>query len=287
VLHPGDTLLVEAHPSFAEQHKNSRDFFLVSALDGSTPPRHERAFLSLVILALMVVGITLVDQFSDLITQYNLPFNNLLCVMLAAAAMVGTRCLSVETARKSIEWETLLAIASALVLGVALQKTGTAEYTARYLLQFSQDNPLIALSIIYFATLLATELITNNAAAALMIPFAISTANALEVSYVPFAIAVMMAASNGFATPIGYQTHLMVYGPGGYRFSDYLKIGVPLDILIGVVTIVLTPIFFPLVKLEKTVEPPAKSAIREVDAGPLAGTVLSRFHHQQRAVSVF
>ena len=93
-----------------------------------------------------------------------------------------------------------------------------------------------------------TELITNNAAAALMFPFALATANKLEVSYMPFVITVMMAASAGFATPIGYQTNLMVYGPGGYRFSDYLKVGVPLDILIGIVTVTIAPLAFPFTK---------------------------------------
>jgi di/tricarboxylate transporter len=88
-------------------------------------------------------------------------------------------------------------------------------------------------------------LVTNNAAAALMFPFALTTASQLGVSYMPFMIAIMMAASAGFATPIGYQTNLMVYGPGGYKFSDYLKIGVPLDILIGIVTILLAPLAFP------------------------------------------
>jgi di/tricarboxylate transporter len=94
-------------------------------------------------------------------------------------------------------------------------------------------------------TLVATELITNNAAAALMFPFALATSQQLGVSYMPFVVAVMMAASAGFATPIGYQTNLMVYGPGGYRFSDYVKIGVPLDLLIMAVTVALAPIAFP------------------------------------------
>jgi di/tricarboxylate transporter len=94
-------------------------------------------------------------------------------------------------------------------------------------------------------TLIVTELITNNAAAALMFPFAMATAAKLNVSFMPFVIVVMMAASAGFATPIGYQTNLMVYGPGGYKFSDYLKIGIPLDLLVFAVTIALTPLIWP------------------------------------------
>jgi di/tricarboxylate transporter len=99
--------------------------------------------------------------------------------------------------------------------------------------------------LIYFITLVVTELITNNAAAALMFPFALATARTLGVSYLPFVIAVMMAASAGFATPIGYQTNLMVYGPGGYRFSDYVKVGVPLDLLVMAVTVAIAPFAFP------------------------------------------
>jgi di/tricarboxylate transporter len=106
-------------------------------------------------------------------------------------------------------------------------------------------NAVLALALIYLVTLVVTELITNNAAAALMFPFALATAQRLDVSYLPFVIAVMMAASAGFATPIGYQTNLMVYGPGGYRFSDYLKVGVPLDLLVMAITVVIAPLAYP------------------------------------------
>ena len=130
----------------------------------------------------------------------------------------------------------LLAIAASFALGAALDKSGAAKMIADTTTALAGGHPWIALAIIYFVTLIVTELITNNAAAALMFPFALATARQLDVNYMPFVITVMMAASAGFATPIGYQTNLMVYGPGGYRFSDYLKVGVPLDILIGIVT---------------------------------------------------
>ena len=99
--------------------------------------------------------------------------------------------------------------------------------------------------MVYFVTLVVTELITNNAAAALMFPFALATSQNLGVSYLPFVIAVMMAASAGFATPIGYQTNLMVYGPGGYKFSDYVKVGVPLDLLVMAITVAVAPWAYP------------------------------------------
>ena len=106
-------------------------------------------------------------------------------------------------------------------------------------------GPWGVLAGVYFTTLLFTELVTNNAAAALAFPIARAAAEGLDVNFMPFAIAIAMAASAGFATPLGYQTHLMVYGPGGYRFSDFLRIGVPLDLLVMAVTVSLAPVFFP------------------------------------------
>ena len=230
VLRPGDTLLLEAHPSFADQQRNSRDFYLVSRLEDSQPPRHDRAFIAVAILLGMVLAVSL--------TQIGM----FKASMLAAGLMLITRCCTVTVARRSVDWEVLLAIAASFAIGDALEKTKAADMIAGGLIQLTLDSPWATLAVVYFVTLVVTELITNNAAAALMFPMAIATAKNLDVSYMPFVIVVMMAASAGFATPIGYQTNLMVYGPGGYRFSDYLKIGVPLDILIGVITVALAPL---------------------------------------------
>jgi di/tricarboxylate transporter len=233
VLRAGDTLLVEAHPSFADQQRNSRDFFLVSRLEGSTPPRHDRALLAVGLLAAMVV----VASFDWL--------SMLKASMLAAGLMIFTRCITTEAARRSVDWEVLLAIAASFAVGTALEKTGAARQIAEAMIDLGGGNAWVALAVLYGVTLIATELITNNAAAALMFPFAMDTAKGLDANYMPFIVAVMMAASAGFATPIGYQTNLMVYGPGGYRFGDYVKIGVPLDILIGAITVTLAPLVWP------------------------------------------
>ena len=232
VLRPGDVLLVEAHPSFADQHRSSRDFFLVSRIEKSNPPRHEMALIAVGLLLGMVAVVSL-----GLVSM-------LVASLLAAALMLLTRCLSIEAARRSIDWEVLLAIGASFALSSALEKSGAAESLARVAVGWA-GGPWMSLAVLYLITLLVTELITNNAAAALMFPFALSIARELNVSYLPFVIAVMMAASAGFATPIGYQTNLMVYGPGGYRFSDYLKVGVPLDLLIAAVTVLLAPWVFP------------------------------------------
>jgi di/tricarboxylate transporter len=247
VLRSGDTLLLEAHPSFADQNRNSRDFFLVSRLEDSSPPSHERALLALTILLCMVAAVTL----SDLIGPLKLfgvalgQVTMLKAALVAAGLMIATRCVSTSVARKSIDWQVLLAIAASFAVGTALEKTGAARAIGGTFINAAGGHPWLTLAIVYAVTLITTELITNNAAAALMFPLALATARSLEVNVFPFIIVVMMAASAGFATPMGYQTNLMVYGPGGYRFGDYIRIGVPLDILIGVITVALAPFIWP------------------------------------------
>jgi len=204
VLRAGDTLLLEARPSFTEEHRNSRDFFLVSQLEDAAPPSHERAG--------------------------------------AAGLMLVSRCCSIDTARRSIDWSVLLVIAAAFGIGAAMETTGLAATTAKSIVDIAGDAPLANLVAIYVATALFTAVITNNAAALLMFPIAWAVAGDLGVSVMPFIIAIMFAASASFATPIGYQTNLMVYGPGGYRFTDYLRIGLPMNLLTGAIAILLIPL---------------------------------------------
>jgi di/tricarboxylate transporter len=166
--------------------------------------------------------------------------------LLAAGLMGVTRCVSAEQARRSIDWTTLVAIGAALGLGFVVERTGLADFLAgRLITGLDAFGPLGVLAGVYLVTLVFTELVTNNAAAALAFPIAHSAATGLDVSFMPFAVAIAMAASAGFATPLGYQTHLMVYGAGGYRFSDYVRIGIPLDLLVMVVTLALAPLVFP------------------------------------------
>lgn len=233
VLRAGDTLLLEATPSFVEQHRNSRDFFLVSPVQDSSPPRHERALIALFILIGMVTSVT--AGWLEL-----LPAG-----MLAAGLMIITRCCSATTARKSVDFQVLIVIAAALGLGRALYVSGAAEAISSTLINLAGENPWLSLAIIYGVTMLFTETITNNAAAVLVFPIAVATAEKLGVHAMPFIITVMMAASASFSTPIGYQTNLMVYGPGGYRFTDYLRIGLPLNGLMWITTVTLVPWIWP------------------------------------------
>ncbi|MBI3993894.1 MAG: SLC13 family permease [Candidatus Lambdaproteobacteria bacterium] len=233
VLRAGDALLLETHPSFVEHHRNSSDFFLVSRLDAAGPPTTRQAPIASAILVAMVAVAAL-----GLLSMLQAAF-------LAAAAMLLTRCCSEETARRSIDWPLLLAIGASFGLGRALEETGAAGITARLLLSPAGNNPWLALILIYGVTMGVSELVTNNAAAIIMFPIAMATAAALHVSHQPFAIALMIAASAAFATPLGYQTNLMVYGPGGYRFGDFLRMGIPLNLLLWAITCTLTPLVWP------------------------------------------
>lgn len=229
----GDTLLLEAPSGFLEQHRNSRDFFLISQVDGYTPLRHERSWLSLTILAAMVV----------LAAMNWLPMVN--AALLAAVAMIGTRCCTTLSARRSIDWQVLVAIGGSLALGKSMETTGAAQSIVESLVGQVGDNPWLALVVIYGVTMLFTEVLSNNAAAVLMFPLAMATAKTLDVNYLPYVFAIMMAASCGFATPIGYQTNLMVYGPGGYHFRDYLRFGGMLNLIVYAITVTLVPLVWP------------------------------------------
>ncbi|MBK1719666.1 SLC13 family permease [Thiocystis violacea] len=230
VLRPGDTLLMEADPSFAERQHNSRDFFLVSQVPDSHPLRQDRALIAIAILIGMVLAVTL---------EW-LPM--LQAAMAATGLMLVTRCINSGVARTAVDWKVLIAIAASFALGLALEKTGAARFIAGNLVALAQGDPWVTLAVVYLVTMVFTELITNNAAAVLMFPIALSTSQALGVDFTPFAIAIMMAASASFSTPIGYQTNLMVYGPGGYRFTDFFRVGIPLNLLVATVTISLAPL---------------------------------------------
>lgn len=237
VLRAGDTLLLETTRRFLRQHRASPDFFLVTGVPDSQPLRHDRAWIALAILGAMVTVVA-AEAFTSV---------SVLHASLVAAGLMGLfRCLSVEQARRSIDWPTLVAIGAALVIGKAMETSGLAQAVAGVMVDGLRPmGPTAVLGGVYLMTLLFTELVTNNAAAALAFPVALSAAQSMGVNVMPFAVAIAVAASAGFATPLGYQTHLMVYGVGGYRFSDYVRIGVPLDVVAMAITVALTPLAFP------------------------------------------
>jgi len=232
-LKAGDTLLIEAHAGFVPRLRDSRDFLLISEVEDAVLVEHRRAPIAMLILA----GMVLVVSF-QLTSMLN-------AAIIAAILMMILKCSNPNRARKSVEWNVLLVIGAALGLGKALDTTGAASVLAGGLIGLGSNDPHIALALVYFVTAVFTEMITNNAAAALVFPIAMSIADSLGVDAKPFIFCIMIAASASFITPIGYQTNLMVFGPGNYRFSDFFKIGLPLTLLIGTTSILLIPRIWP------------------------------------------
>lgn len=234
VLRVGDTLLLEARPEFVERQRGAPDFFLVSAVDDSTPPRHERAWVALLVLAGMIVLAV-----SGILSM-------LLASFTAAAAMLLTRCVGAEAARRGIDWSVLVMIAAAIGLGAAVDQSGLAHALAHGLIGVFGESPLATLAAVYFTTAILTQLVSNNAAATLVFPLALALAQQTGAAPLPLAIGIILGASASFATPVAYQTNLMVYGAGGYRMGDYLKLGLPLNAIAAVLALVLIPYVFPL-----------------------------------------
>jgi di/tricarboxylate transporter len=202
----------------------------VSRVEESASPRHEKAPVALGILVGMVVLVTV-----GLVSMLE-------AALIAAGGMLVTGCVRPANLYRNIDWSVLVVIAAAFGLGAAMDETGVAFAIAHYVMGLSGDVPWVNLAVIYLLTALFTAVITNNAAAVLMFPIALALAGDLGLSFMPFAVAVMLAASASFATPIGYQTNLMVFGPGGYRFADFLRIGLPLNLVTGVVAVLVIPL---------------------------------------------
>ncbi len=165
--------------------------------------------------------------------------------MMGAVAMVTAGCLSAEAAYKAINWRIIILLAGLLPLGLAMTETGAAQYVVDHTVGLVKDSgPLLALGALYLVTKLLTEFMSNSGVAVLFAPIAISTAKMLGVNPEPFLIAVMFAAGASLMTPVGYQTNTMVYGAGGYRFSDFVKIGLPLNVILMALTLLLIPMFW-------------------------------------------
>ncbi len=232
-LSAGDTLLLEARPAFVSRQRHNKDFLLVNDTNNA-PPRHERALLAWSVL----LGVVLVAGF-DLLSMLD-------ASLIGAGLMVVTGCCSPDQAEKSLDLVVILTIAASFALGRALEKTGVAEFLAANLIHFSGGKPWLMLILVYATVSLLTEVITNNSAAILVLPIVLGACRQAGLDDVPFVFAIMMAASASFATPIGYQTNLMVQGPGGYRFSDFLRVGVPMNLFVGAVTVGLILLIWPL-----------------------------------------
>jgi di/tricarboxylate transporter len=233
ILAPGDILLVEASDRFFERSRFSADFDLVTPREAQHPPKRQRAVLGILVLAGMVTAAALgwVSMFTAALGA---------CGLLAVLRYIDR-----QVASEGLDLSVLLTIALSFSLGLALESSGAATSLVEALTRFAGDSPWTGLVVLVITTSLLTELITNNAAAALMIPLGLAMADRFGASHFPFVVAVMVSASASFATPIGYTTNLMVYGPGNYRFSDFLRIGIPMNVLVGIMSCLLIPRIWP------------------------------------------
>ena len=235
ILRPGDTLFLQAGPHFVAANRNNPDFFLVSDVEEARPVRHERAALAFVLLAALIV----------LMATPGIP--TVLAAFTIAGLMLGLRCISAPDARRAVQWDVLLVIAAAFGLGHALHNSGAAAAIGHLVVSAtSQWGPRAALTAVYIITVLFGVLVTSNATAVLMFPIALAIAEQLNLDPRPFAIAVALSASASFASPVAYQTNMLVYGPGGYRFTDFLRVGLPLNLLLGVLAVLVIPLIWPL-----------------------------------------
>jgi di/tricarboxylate transporter len=232
MLRPGDVLLVLATPEFERQWRGHGDFSVIASLDAPPPVRRDRAGVVLVAIVAMIAAV--VTNVLDLMEAS----------LLAAVVLVATKVISATEARRAVNLNVVLTIAMSISLGTAVAVSGLAGEMATVLGDlgdpFGDVGRLVA---VLLATMILTELLSNNAAAALMLPVATATALEAGLDARSFAIVVLIGASCSFLSPIGYQTNLMVYGLGGYKFRDFTIVGAPLSL----VTLIVTPVVVPLV----------------------------------------
>lgn len=229
----GDTVLLEGPVRNLQELQKQDDFLSLSEVTFKVPKRGH------VVLALSIMcSVVLAAGFGVL--------------SIASAALAGavlaivTRCVDLKDAYRAIEWNVLFLIYGMLGVGLAMEKTGGAEWLAGGVVTTMEAfGPIAILAAIYMLSSLLTEAVTNNAVAILLTPIVISIAGSLEVDPRPFIVAIMFGASASFLTPIGYQTNTYVYSAGGYRFSDFMKVGIPLNLVLWVVAVIMIPIFWP------------------------------------------
>lgn len=254
VLEPGDTLLLATHTGFAKAYRNSDHFYLVSQVEGASQVRHERAGVALAILGLLIillaVPFSLFSNMARVTFGVQLPseFPPVAAAFLCAMLMVVLRCCTGTQARESVGWQILIVIGAALGIGAAMDQTGAAAWIAGGVVQVCQTLGLGPRGIL-FATLLLSaalaQLITNNGVAALMFPIVMALAENQQISPVPYMVALMVVAGCNTLTATGYQTNLMVYGPGGYKYTDFIRVGAPVTLATCTIATLLAPVIWP------------------------------------------
>ncbi len=228
----GDNAILEVDDGFFYVNSREQDFSLTKTMRGHQLQRLNRAVTATVITAAMVALAAL--GWTSMLNA----------AMLATGAMLLTGCMTLRTAGRSVDFATLFVLGGAIGLAAAVTESGLAQNIAEFLIRIGGDNPQVVLAVVFAGRAVMANLITNAASAVFMFPIALSMAGQLEVSFMPFAIALMTGTVGSLITPTAYQTNLMVYGPGNYIFSDFIRAGLPLTILVGAVTVLLAPIVF-------------------------------------------
>ena len=232
-LRAGDVLLFEMDRHRMDQLRDDRTFVLVSEADLPIF-RKSRSAIAVAIIALVVVSAA----------TGIVPI--LLGAMIGGILMVASRCLTLEEAYGAVQWKVIFLLAGVLALGKAMETSGAALLLAGVMVDtLGSLGPRALVSAFYLLTSIATELLSNNATAALLVPIAIATADSLGVDARPFLMAVTYAASAAFMTPMGYQTNTLIYGLGHYRYKDFLKVGTPLNLIMWILATMFIPWFWP------------------------------------------
>lgn len=231
-LKAGDTLLMECPRRFSIANHSKYDL-IEMASENLYKPDSRTLYASLIMIAMVVVS--------------SLGYLSLLqAAFIAAFAMIICRFCTIEQARDSIDWRLLMIFAGSISLGTAIQDTGIAEWSSQAILTLCNGSPIVALAGICLVATFITEFTSNTATAAIFFPIAYQTAVNMDANPLTFCIALMIAVSSSFATPIGSPTHMIVYGPGGYHFSDFARIGIPMNIIIWAANLFITLQLFPL-----------------------------------------
>lgn len=243
----GDTLVLLADETFMHNWGDSSFFLMVS--DGKEPepslPRWKRA-LSIILLLLMIIGATVGELPAVVAAAPAMKLDMFFFVAVVTIIMAWLNIFPARKYTKFISWDILVTIAAAFAVSRAMQNSGMADAVARFAISLSHDcSPMVLLAVVFVITNIFTEFMTNNAAAALAFPISLSLATEMGVSPMPFFVTICMAASCSFSTPIGYQTNLIVQGIGNYRFADFTRIGLPLNLIALLITVLLVPVFWP------------------------------------------
>lgn len=246
-FHEGDTLVLLANDDFMHNWGDSSFFLMVSnGKEQNYKMPRWKCWLSVVLLLLMIIGATVGELPAVKAAAPRMHLDMFFFVSVVTIIMAWLNIFPARKYTKFISWDILITIASAFAISKAMQNSGMADMVAQFTLELSKCNsPVVLLAVMFIITNIFTELMTNNAAAALAFPISLSLAEQMGVSPMPFFVTICMAASASFSTPIGYQTNLIVQGIGNYRFADFVRVGLPLNIISLIITVLLVPLIWP------------------------------------------